>query len=307
MLGGGLCILITCAIGAVFSLGSVPPLKLGIAYNQFSKGADLHKVYHPGRYFIGPFNNFILFPSDVRQIEFTNNNRIMPTGLRYAPLHTRTKEGLGLHLQVSLQYKLVPEKVSQLYSEFNQAYEQVFVSSVRDVLIKAASEYEAQQLWQERESFSQKMQTMVDTELRKTYAECWGLQLMIIDLPNGFEKSIVETQVQKQMMLIREQQQISTKIRAETSVIEAEFARKVKVIMANGQANYTVVTKEASATAEQNKIDAESEALTIVKEKLNLHPEGLITYQQYSALDDLDQASLMFGFEDGEGIIQTKR
>ncbi|CAK9118335.1 unnamed protein product [Durusdinium trenchii] len=79
---------------------------------------------------------------EVRHIEFSNIDRIKAAGLRYAPLHTRTKEGLGLHLQVSLQYRLIPQNLSALYSEFNQNYEQVFVSSVRDVLIKAASEYE---------------------------------------------------------------------------------------------------------------------------------------------------------------------
>jgi len=284
-------------------LGAVPPLHLGIRYSTFSKAADLFDVYHPGLYLIGPFNNFILFPSDVRHIEFTNIQRIQSAGLRYAPLHTRTKEGLGLHLQVSLQYRLIPSNISALYSEFNQNYEQVFVSSVRDVLIKAASEYEASQLWEERDLFSQKMQKMVDKELRKTYAECWGLQLMVIDLPNGFETSIVQTQVQKQLMFIREQQQISTQIRAETSVIQAEFDRKVKVILADGHANFTITTKEAQATAEKQKIQTESEALRTIRQRLNIDPPGLIRYQQYGALGE---ASVMFGFGENQAILQNR-
>ncbi|CAK9118385.1 unnamed protein product [Durusdinium trenchii] len=281
---------------------------------------------------------------EVRHIEFSNIDRIKAAGLRYAPLHTRTKEGLGLHLQVSLQYRLIPQNLSALYSEFNQNYEQVFVSSVRDVLIKAASEYEAvskelefwipelvigevihqwpewavltsslatvisaedeseevseyyeeweeaAQLWEERDLFSQKMC------LAQTLTVIDG-QLMIIDLPDGFEHSIVQTQVQKQMMFIREQQQVSTKIRAETSVIKARGPpSKSQVLMADGHANYTVVTKEASATAERRKIDVESEALTIIKNSLHLSPQGLVLYQQYGALDDLEEASLMYGF-----------
>jgi len=303
ILGGGLCALLTCIVGTIMSLGAVPPLHLGIAYNQFTKVANMDKVYQPGRFFIGPFNNFILFPSDVQHIEFTNNNRIKQSGLRYAPLHTRTKEGLGLHLQVSLQYRLIIKDVTKLYSEFNNNYEQVFVSSVRDVLIKAASEYDAVQLWQERELFSAKMQRMVDKELRRTYAECWGLQLMVIDLPNSFEKSIVQTQVQNQEMLLQEQQQISTKIRAETTVIKAQFERQAKVIMANGHANYTIITKEAAARAQQSRIVAESEALTLVKQKLKLDPDGLATYLQYGAIEDLGQASIVFGLEQGQAML----
>lgn len=301
------CCVLVCVVfvaGIVTSLGAVPPLHLGIKYSTFSKAANLNDIYTPGLYLTGPFNNFILFPSDVRNIEFSNIQRIQQAGLRYAPLHTRTKEGLGLHLQVSLQYRLIPQNLSMLYSEFNQNYEQVFVSSVRDVLIKAASEYEATQLWEERDVFSHKMQQMVDHELRKTYAECWGLQLMVIDLPNGFERSIVQTQVQKQMMFIREQQQVSTKIRAETSVIKAEYDRQVKVLMADGHANYTVITKEAEANAERRKIQVESEALGIVKKSLQLSPEGLVRYQQYGAFDDLNQASLMYGFGKDQALLK---
>lgn len=300
----GVTVLVACVAFLVTSLGAVPPLHLGIKYSTFTKAADMNQIFGPGLYMTGPFNNFILFPSDVRNIEFSNIDRIETAGLRYAPLHTRTKEGLGLHLQVSLQYRLIPQNISSLYSEFNQNYEQVFVSSVRDVLIKAASEYEATQLWEERDIFSQKMQQMVDHELRKTYAECWGLQLMVIDLPDGFEQSIVQTQVQKQMLFIREQQQVSTKIRAETSVIKAEYDRKVKVLMADGHANYTVVTKEAQANAERRKIQMESEALAIVKKSLHLSPEGLVRYQQYGALDDLNQASLMYGFGPDQALLK---
>merc|ERR1719401_2720824 len=106
---------------------------------------------------------------------------------------------------------------------------------------------------------------MVDRELKKTYAGCWGLQLMVIDLPDDFEHSIVMTQVQKQSMLMKEQEQISTNIRAKTSVIEAEYARQVKVIMSQGRANYTVTTKEAAAQAQQKKIEIESEVVGTLK------------------------------------------
>eukprot|EP00913_Durusdinium_trenchii_P000834 g776.t1 len=130
---------------------------------------------------------------------------------------------------------------------------------------------------------------MVDSELRKTYAECWGPQLMIIDLPDGFEHSIVQTQVQKQMMFIRHSggvRSVTLFLFVKTSVIKAEYDRRVKVLMADGHANYTVVTKEASATAERRKIDVESEALTIIKNSLHLSPQGLVLYQQYGLLSE---------------------
>lgn len=218
-------------------------------------------------------------------------------GQRYEPLHTRTKEGLGLHLQVSLQYRLIKEKVGQLYGEFNTQYEQVIISSLRDTLIKAASEYEATQLWTQRAEFGDMMQQMVNATLAKTFATCWGLQLLVIDLPNTFEHSIVLTQVQQQIMQTSEQVQDATRIKAETSVIEAAYAATEKVILAKGNANYTLTTMSARAEARQNKIHVEAEILSSLRFKLGLFDESLVEYQKYSALDELANSSFFFGFE----------
>jgi len=292
----GLLLAISSGGLAVMCLGSVPPLQYGIRYNHFTKGADLKQVYGPGRYFIGPFNKFLYFPSTVQSIEFAQPSALRPAGARYEPLHTRTKEGLGLYLQVTMQYKLMGDHIGRLYDEFNQNYEQVYTSSIRDILIKAASEYEATQLWEERQKFGDIMQQMVNEELTKSYAVCWGLQLLVIDLPDDYETSITSTQIQKQNMLMREQEQISAQIRAETTVIQAEFRKKVKVVMAEGQANYTVMTKEAQARAQQKKIEVESDILGQLKVKLQLSADGLVNYQKYGAMDDMEGATLFYGF-----------
>lgn len=303
VVGGTFVCLILCGLFALASLGAVAPLQYGIRYNSFTKAAQLDKVYAPGRYFIFPWNNFLIFPSNVQTIEFTNEPALDVSGIRYEPLHTRTKEGLGLHLQVSLQYKLLDAHLGKLYSEFNMNYAQVFISSLRDVLIKAASEYEASQLWSERDKVGNMMQELVNKELQGMYAECWGLQLMVIDLPDLFENSIVHTQVQKQSVRTRQNEQISAKIHAETTVIKAEYDRKVKVLMAQGQANYTFATKHAQALAQRQRIDVEAEVLSQVQDELGLDAESLVLYQKYGAVNDLDQASLFYGFSDGSQVM----
>lgn len=301
----GCCFVFLVLIGlfGICSLGAVTPLHYAIRYNAFTKAAATEEIYGPGRFFIGPWNSFLLFPSTVQTIEFANEPGLAVSGIRYEPLHTRTKEGLGLHLQVSLQYRLRKDKLGKLYSEFNTNYAQVFISSLRDVLIKAASEYEATQLWHERDAVGDTMQGLVDKELRGMYAECWGLQLMVIDLPDLFENSIVHTQVQKQSVRTRQNEQISTQIHAETTVIKAEYDRRVKVLMAQGHANYTFTTKQAEAHAQKKRIDVESDILAKVKDELNLDPEGLVLYQKYGALYDMEQASLFYGFGDNSKVM----
>lgn len=297
--------LIALAAAAVFSLGSVPQLHYGIKYNKFNKAATTDTVYEPGRHLIGPFNTFLLFPSSAQNVEFISDRNLQTDGVRYESLQTRTKEGFGLKLQVAFQYRLQKDKVGDLYNTFNQGYQDVFTSVARDTLIKAASEYNAVQLWKERENFATKMQNMIDAELRKNYATCWSLQLTIIDLPDQFETKLTKTQVQEQEILVREQEQTSAKIHAQTSVIEAEYKRKVKVLMAEGSANYTILTREAEAQARQKRIETESSILKSIKEKLQMDAGDLVTYQRYGALDDLVNASILFGFKAQQTPVKT--
>merc|ERR1712217_41753 len=106
-------------------------------------------------------------------------------------------------------------------------------------------------------------------------------------------------------METKTQEQAATRIRAETTVIQAEFQRQVKVIKAGGKANYTVTTKKAAALAIQNKLDAESEIMGSIKGLLGLAADGLVTYQQYAAVGELLNSTIFYGFEDTRMLISN--
>jgi len=303
VLGGAAGCLVLSALLAVCSLGAVPPLQYGVRYNYFNKYADIDNVYTAGRHFIGPFNAFVLFPSSTQTVEFVNDLSLSAEGQRFSALHTRTKEGLALHMQVSLQYRLKGAEVGKLYSEFNTFYEDMFISTIRDTLIQTAAEYEAYQLWTQRIQVGERMQELVNEALGKTYAECWGLQLMTIELPASFDKSIVLTQVQSQKVETMRYDQVATKIRAETKVIEAEYDRNVTVIKAYGKANYTLVTRSARAEARGKTLDTESVVMNTIKMELALAGQDLVEYQQFTAIQALSNASIFFGFDEGTQVL----
>jgi hypothetical protein len=53
-------------------MDSLEPLQYGLVYNKVSKKIG-KEVYESGRYLIGPFNNFIIYPANLITIEFSNN------------------------------------------------------------------------------------------------------------------------------------------------------------------------------------------------------------------------------------------
>jgi regulator of protease activity HflC (stomatin/prohibitin superfamily) len=203
---------------------------------------------------------------------------------------------LSLDLQVSLQYKLQFENIGTLYHDFNMNYEQVFSGKVRSILINSAAQYRATELWMKRAQVGKHLQDSVDAELKNIYASCWGLQLMIIDLPDNFEEKLIRTEVQNQEILMRKKEQVAKNITAETSVIEASYARQATVMVSKGQANYSVVTQEAAARAKQKVLETEAEVSSILRSALGLRGEDLVRYQVYDALADKEESHFFFGF-----------
>jgi len=296
-----------CLAFAVSSLASIPPLHYGIRYNFFSKYADVDEVYGPGRHILGPWNKFLLFPSTAQALEFSNGLNLQQYGVRYPALHTRTKDGLSLHLAASMQYKLPRRDVGKLYKEFSMDYHNFLVSQIRNILTIVAADYVGVDFWLKRNELGIQMEFEVNRTLSETYAEVWGLQILDIGLPQEFDEAIVETQVRKQKIATQRNMQKAAQVRAETTVIQAEYQRQVKVITAGGQANYTFLTKKASAEAKNRTIVTEAVVAGVIKEKLKFEAQGLLEFQEYLALLAMTNASVLYGFSSDSGVLlETK-
>jgi len=288
-LGAGVAVVAAAVAGlAVLSLGAVEQNEYGLMYNWVTKTIG-SEVYHGGTHYIGFWNSFVRFPATVQTIEFSDRIQYRTA----EALHTRTKEGLGLHLSISFQYKLTPENIPQLYELININYENLYMRIARDKLLEAASEYEGPMYWLEREAIGDHMRLLVDKQLRDTHASLWGLQLLIIDLPDRYEKSITLTQVQTQLMKTRHNEQLAAGIRADTEVMRASFNRDIQVVQADAQANFTLVTKLAEAEARKRKIVAEASALKYIRQKLKLSPIATVEYQELDAYAGLENATFL--------------
>mmetsp|Transcript_62990 Transcript_62990/g.121376 ORF Transcript_62990/g.121376 Transcript_62990/m.121376 type:complete len:213 (-) Transcript_62990:28-666(-) len=202
-----------------------------------------------------------------------------------------------MHLRVSLQYRLRMDFVGKLYNKHNINYDDVIASTVRKTLIDAASEFTASQLWEERRDFQSEMHRLVNKSLwDQLWTECWGLQLLEVQLPNDYEERITMTQIKKQLQHTNEMDQQTQTIDAETGAIQSNYSRQVKVAMAKGHAAYAVTTKDAEAQARQQRIQNESQALRSVAWKLAFTGQDLVTYQRYTMLEDLEQSRVYYGF-----------
>lgn len=282
------CVTLLLCVFLIASFGSVKQNEYGLVFNWVTKSIT-PKVYHGGRHFIGPFNTFIQFPATVQTVEFSDR-----VGRRTSdPLHTRTKEGLGLNLSISFQYKLKPADIPKLFALTNTLYEGLFTRLARDQLLEAAAEYEGPQYWLERDTIADYMQKLVGQNLNQSYATLRSLQLLDIQLPTTYEDSITKTQVQNQLIQTRKNQQVAASIRADTEILKSKYERDISVTQAGARANFTLKTKTAQAEASARKISAEAEALEYVRKTMNLTTDDTVGYARLTAYSQLENATLL--------------
>mmetsp|Transcript_38386 Transcript_38386/g.99301 ORF Transcript_38386/g.99301 Transcript_38386/m.99301 type:complete len:412 (-) Transcript_38386:44-1279(-) len=290
----GICLVsMILVLGLVLvSIASVAPTEYGLRYNRFSKSVDGGYVYRGGRHLIGPWGSLMSFPATRQNVEFSTR-----AGAQSGPLSTRTQEGLSLRLHIVFQYRLIQDKVPVLYKLAASNYEVLFMKVARDVLLKSAAHYNAPQYWTDRDRIGKEMHDLVNRALVASYAECPGLQIMVIELPDQYEQSIVATQVQKQQIKTKENEQKATYIRAQIGVMVANYNRNITVTLAGANADAMRVTQSAEAEAQQKKIDAENVALKGVKDDLNLTASGLVGYQRALALQQMPSSTFLYGVQ----------
>lgn len=105
-----------------------------------------------------------------------------------------------------------------------------------------------------------------------------GFQLLEIDLPSTFENSIVQTQVEKQNIIMKGYEQQAQIIRKRIDVDISENAKNVTIINTAAQANATIITQTAKAEATSRLIAVENEAYQNVTRDLGLTGTSLNQY-----------------------------
>ena len=160
----------------LLSFSAVEPLEVGLHFSKFSNKIVSEKSYTGGRYFLGLGHSFIVFPTQAVTIDFTN-----APGAKQRPLATRTSDGLPITLEISMQYILKQDKIKDLYTELNTAYEDTFVRFVRDTMLEVAGKYDSYSYWTHRSAIGIEMQQRLDQDASLSkFAHVRGCQLLTV-------------------------------------------------------------------------------------------------------------------------------
>jgi regulator of protease activity HflC (stomatin/prohibitin superfamily) len=302
LIGAGVVALIV-VIAFAFMWDSVEPTEYGMTYNVITKTAGVDHIYEGGLYFLGPFQKFIKFPATVTHIEFSDRPHA-----NSPPLETRTKEGLGLILHVSFQYKLYREDIPKLYRLTNVRYEETFIRQAKNIILEQGSEYNAPEYWEKRSEIGAAIGKKLNETLSKTFTSVISFQMIQIDLPTSYEDSIVQTQVEVQGRETKRYEQMEKTILESINVDISEADKKVQIIYATADATAIRIINEAKGSAINNTIFYERMAYKDASNFLGLDASnGLLDYAQLMNIMKNQASQLIVGMKNSLINIQTHR
>jgi regulator of protease activity HflC (stomatin/prohibitin superfamily) len=322
--GGGACACCFCtSVALVLSILFFPAYviqlgqhKVGLVKNRMSGVVELNRVYTPGRYWIGFWREFVEFPTTLQTIQFSDETP--EAGVQpLRRLEARDRAGERVYLDITVQYRVNPEAVGQIYREFTNLFEDVYISELRDVITREVGQFNIREAWEDFPRINDILKDACVVRLATRNALCWGLQLWGIQASNRYENRIVDTQVQRQRQRTEEQRLVHRKYRAETVTIQGDFNVQITRIRAAGSAQVIQIQGEARARAESYLVEAQSNVLNMVRDTVvlplldgsntTMTADQIMQYQKMVMLQSRSLAHFTYNFKSPEEIAASAR
>ncbi|HAF07496.1 MAG: Band 7 protein [candidate division TA06 bacterium 32_111] len=210
----------------ISSIRIVQPGYVGV---QILFGNLNKKVLKNGLHFVFPFVQVVMM--DVRTQDYTMSVA-KEEGIRKGDdaITSLTKDGLTISLDISVWYKLDPQKAADVYQNIGINYvEKIVRPAIRTSIRNATVLYNVSEIFSEkREELSKKIFDELYTNLYEKGIICDKILLRNIDLPmkvkNAIDEKIAAEQESQKMVYILEKE----KKEKERKLIEAEGIAKAQ-------------------------------------------------------------------------------
>jgi len=272
-LGCCACVSLLIIILVSTSVKQVDRLHSALLKNGMTGEVSFERSYEPGRYMVGFWYEFIHFPTTLNTIDFsdeTPEEGVQKNGR----LEARDQDGKKVFLDVSVQYRIIPEKLGEIYREMTTLYEDVYISELKGKLRSAANLFQISEAWTDYTGVQSKMKAVCKDVLLQRHAECWGLQLWGVRLQDQYEQALITTQVRKQAQVTERARKTHTSFKAETQVVLAEYRKNETIIRSAGSARKVQIEREAKSESQAALISAQGEVLKLVSDTVMIPANG---------------------------------
>ncbi|WP_414518820.1 prohibitin family protein [Nostoc sp. PCC 9305] len=226
-------------IGSIVVLNSfsrllviVPPGNVGVV-NLFGEVSET--TLNPGVHLLNPFSKVLNFSTRIKDIKEN--------------VDATSQEGLSLNLDVSLQYKLDPQKAATVYKTIGTDETQLVISRFRSTVRAITANYPANAIYStKRQEIAQKIDQQLTQEIPALGFIVEEALLRNIKMPDTLQAAIqnkLKTEQENQQMkfvLEKERQE------AERKLIEARGIADSQKILSGGLTNQVLQLRAIEAT-----------------------------------------------------------
>ena len=187
-----------------------------------------------------------------------------------APLEAYSYDQQPASLRVSITYQVPPEKVADLYSEYQtlgNLEQRVIERRTYDVIKNVFGKYTAASAIQQREKMGMDANAAMRAALQDVPVTVVSVQIEEVGFSKAYEDSIEKRMLAQVQIETTRQQKQTAEIQAEIQVVQAEAAAKARIAAFKAEADGIKLRGDAEAAA----IEAKARALATNTNLVNLN------------------------------------
>jgi regulator of protease activity HflC (stomatin/prohibitin superfamily) len=194
-----------------------------------------NRPLNSGIHFVNPLGKVVEFSTRLKDIKET--------------VDTTSQEGLTFQLDVSLQYKIDPQKVREVYQNIGTEEQEILISRFRSIVRQTTASYEARAIYgDKRQEVAQRLHQEVSNNLSPLGFIVEETLLRNVILPEKIQAAIqqkIESQQQSQQLDFELEK---TRKESERKIIEAQGIADSQRIISQGLSEQILKLKAIEAT-----------------------------------------------------------
>jgi len=305
--GGGRRRSVCCGLSSFFvfivlfamSWDTLEPTDYGLVQNGFTGAVDLRagSVYEGGRYFVWLRHYFLVFPKNLRSLEFDFDGQRPPIAARTGPdPDDRESGGQPVTFAIAFQYKLQKDKVPIVYQMYGMAWEPSYMRFAQQAITNVAQQFTPKQFWNNRREVELAMHTAVNSTLfTNGHAQAIGLQLLKVDFKSNYEQTITNIQLQEQLKVTKNYALDVTRVLKEVDILRSETDADIAMISATAEREASIIVNHAEAEALQLEQGTKAYWYNKLKTKLGWSNSQFLQYVKIKSLAAQPSDSMVVG------------
>jgi regulator of protease activity HflC (stomatin/prohibitin superfamily) len=212
-----------------------------IIFYKFGSGLDKDNVIEPGVHMKAPWNEVFVY--NVQETAQDENMDVLD------------KSGLSIHVDVTVRFKPVSDKIGYIYEKFNQDYVTVLViPEVRSTVRQVMGRYTAEEIYStKRAEVEETIETESEKILQANNVHMVALLIRSIQLPEQIRVAIESKLQQQQEALAYQFRLDKEKSEAERKRIAAEGEARANNIVNSSLSDKLLKMRGIEATLELSK------------------------------------------------------